>query len=455
MTSTLDKGNAFRDAVADLLEAAGYECKTEVRRDHKKVDIEARISGRRPCEPYHLRGFTLEEARRFVSLYFPIRAKLSMGANNPLWLQGRLNRILDSSFDELLMRPVHAQMLCEIATQPQLSLDAITEFQLYDRFLHLLFEREMDKVGRFPEFDIGIRRYFNASLAWWLWERGGASTTELTQIPLVLCNLDGRLPSHDFDDDALKRELIAGCLIEKGDGKLFFGHRSLQEFLVAEHLMFGNCLMAEDGSPKLIDTSILTSEVLEFSFHWIVVADEAMSENKQFEVSKRMFSLIYNILMGGDAASIGFALKLLRAALQANVQVQAMAVLAWIFAICSRRSDVNKLAAGLFGLLFENSQINSREWKYILFSNQRVDEHNFCTWAILKGVQVAMYGDQYPQVHFLLSRLGDICLGEVGHKLSFDFRTRISKELTIDNPIYASAEIYTSFRQSSVSDSLI
>jgi len=33
---------------------------------------------------------------------------------------------------------------------------------------------------------------------------------------------------HDYDDTALRKELTAGCLIEKGaTGTIYFGHRSL------------------------------------------------------------------------------------------------------------------------------------------------------------------------------------------------------------------------------------
>ena len=37
--STLSKGNAFRDLVASMLEAAGFVAETEVRESFKKVDV--------------------------------------------------------------------------------------------------------------------------------------------------------------------------------------------------------------------------------------------------------------------------------------------------------------------------------------------------------------------------------------------------------------------------------
>jgi hypothetical protein len=56
MSSTIERGNAFRDVVESLLEAAGYRCKSEVRSEFKKVDIEASVDD----AIYGLQTFFLE-----------------------------------------------------------------------------------------------------------------------------------------------------------------------------------------------------------------------------------------------------------------------------------------------------------------------------------------------------------------------------------------------------------
>jgi hypothetical protein len=65
----------------------------------------------------------------------------------------------------------------------------------------------------------------------------------------------------------LRKELTAGCLIEKGaTGTIYFGHRSLQEFLVAEHLIareFGGALL-DDKSAAIWTLALVSPEVGSF-----------------------------------------------------------------------------------------------------------------------------------------------------------------------------------------------
>ncbi|MGV7215768.1 hypothetical protein [Bradyrhizobium sp. UFLA05-112] len=71
---------------------------------------------------------------------------------------------------------------------------------------------------------------------------------------------------HEFDDDALRRELMAGCLVEKYGGHVYFGHRSIQEFLAAEHL-FRTAYSTSGGSGAkgLLNTvEFATPEVSKF-----------------------------------------------------------------------------------------------------------------------------------------------------------------------------------------------
>jgi hypothetical protein len=120
-------------------------------------------------------------------------------------------------------------MLCQIATDPDLSLADLTKYRLFDLFVHFLLEREVNKHGRDPRFTLDVRRGFNRSLAFWLWSQGGISTVELASVPCEICRSACLGVRHDYDDAALRKELTAGCLIEKGlSGTIYFGHRSLQ-----------------------------------------------------------------------------------------------------------------------------------------------------------------------------------------------------------------------------------
>lgn len=225
---------------------------------------------RRPYLTEKLRGFSLEDAHHYVRAYFPIRAaeaaKQRGVAPDASWIQTRTDQLLSGEFDPLLNKPVHAQMLCEIAVDPGARLQSLTVYDLFDTFVHYLLLRETQKKGRDPSFTIDVRRSFNAALAWWLWERSAASTTTLSDIPDDLCRSAAKNAEHDLDNAGLRRELIQGCLIEKAAQTIFFGHRSLQEFLAADHLIETNLLETSVDNKLTLDRVLkyVTPEVTTF-----------------------------------------------------------------------------------------------------------------------------------------------------------------------------------------------
>ena len=225
------------------------------------------MPGRRPLRHVSLRDFSSDEAQSFVRRYFPIVAQrfadMRDSGLSVEWKQRRLEELLSSEFDELIVRPVHAKMLCEIASDSETKLEGIDTFDLYDRFIHYLVEREAHR--RYRAFNTAIRRRFNGAVAWWLWQRGQASTTTLGDVPIELCQAAVGPIYHDFDNEGLVRELTAGCLVEKGTNAVYFGHRSIQEFLVAEWIFDTDLLVDAHGRYSVLSIlPTLTDVVVEF-----------------------------------------------------------------------------------------------------------------------------------------------------------------------------------------------
>lgn len=266
----LGRDTAFHDEVEFRAVMGGIQV-TGAGRDIPAV-------GRRPYRHVEIRGFTPAEARNYVRRFLPIRAaeERSGPATDSAWVDQRIGELVGGRFDRLLERPVHAQMLCEIAVQPDHLRPDMSVYELFDSFVHYLLQREVEKRGRDRDFPVLVRRRFNASLAWWLWERGGASTTTLADIPQSLCDDSTKGLRHSLGPEEMRRELIQGCLVEKGANTIYF-HRSLQEFLVAEHLIETDLLQRTGSNNWLIPTTEgVTPEVVEF-----VVAGAQVSPDRR------------------------------------------------------------------------------------------------------------------------------------------------------------------------------
>ena len=123
-------------------------------------------------------------------------------------------------------------------------------------------------------FSAEVRRKFNANLAWWLWEQGSVSTVSLSAVPTDICYDATKEIQHDFDDIGLRRELVAGCLVEKGGGTVYFGHRSIQEFLVAERLAETDLLfkpqLGRGDLEKVL--KLINAEIIDFLIERVLTA---------------------------------------------------------------------------------------------------------------------------------------------------------------------------------------
>lgn len=245
------------------------------------------VEGRRAFEPLLLRDFSVQEAHDFVRRFFPVQAHKVAEGTHPLteeWISTRITELTSGTLDELLVRPVHARMLCQVATQDSVNLKQLTRFDLYDLFVHHLLDRETRKKVRYDGFDLDCRRYFNGAIAWWLWALGGASTTTLADIPDNLLKESTKGIQHSFAEPELRRELAAGLLVEKREGEvIYFAHRSIQEFLVAEHLIKTKLLQSTGaGAPDLRKILPLMNEVVLDFLNQHLDKDETGVERKEW-----------------------------------------------------------------------------------------------------------------------------------------------------------------------------
>jgi hypothetical protein len=259
----LDRGRAKITILGrDTVSANDREFKSVVLgRQFTHYGQEVDAANRRALQHVKLRGFSPDDAKRFVSKYFRERLSTTKPRREEWkrkdWVEQRLRQI--ESHADLISRPVHAQMLCDVATDPRRDMTTMNAYRLYDVFIHYLIDREVAKKGRYPKFDTNHRRKFAELLAWWLWRAGGASTTTQSDIPGDILRMPVANVQHEFDDEGLRRELVIGCMVEKAGGGLYFPHRSIQEFLVAEYIWH---VLTELRDREFSEAA--TPEVLEF-----------------------------------------------------------------------------------------------------------------------------------------------------------------------------------------------
>lgn len=147
----------------------------------------------------------------------------------------RINEIKGLDFSEIILRPVQAKMLAEIASEPSQQLESYSRYGLYKHFMDCIIEREMLKKSR-QIFSSTLRRNFVRELAWWMWCDGGGSGLALSEIPRSL--IDKCREGKSIDREAALRDLISGSVLEtKMADKFYFPHRSYQEFLVSEYII--------------------------------------------------------------------------------------------------------------------------------------------------------------------------------------------------------------------------
>jgi len=182
-----------------------------------------------------IQQFNKEQVSDFLTRYFSTQSEKISKKRAPKYeiTRSTLEKISGKQFSDIARRPVQLKMLAEILPHFRGSIDRITSAVLYDEFINLIIERELEKVSR-KRFGRDVRRRFVQDVAWWLWIEMGEMSTIQQKIPDSIIQKYSK-PRDDLD--AVRRDLTAACFLERKYGEaLYFPHRSFQEFLVADKI---------------------------------------------------------------------------------------------------------------------------------------------------------------------------------------------------------------------------
>jgi predicted NACHT family NTPase len=155
-------------------------------------------------------------------------------------LETRAQDVLADKFRALIRRPVHAQMLCRIALfKPDVKLTQTSTYELYQSFVLLIIEREVEKPARYA-IDRDQRLSFITDTAWYFWPDKGLTGFTLDQLKAA----NFSLPEKQKPNDDIYREMLVGSLLErKFESLYYFSHRSFQEYLVAQYIISSSSLL--------------------------------------------------------------------------------------------------------------------------------------------------------------------------------------------------------------------
>ena len=116
-----------------------------------------------------LSPFSPEQTQAFIQRYLQFHQSRGNIDNDPEFIARRRREIESQKDKELISRPVHAMMLADVATDPNVDIIKMSRFTLYNDFIDHLIRRELKKPGRGKIFKENDRRSFACDLAWYLW----------------------------------------------------------------------------------------------------------------------------------------------------------------------------------------------------------------------------------------------------------------------------------------------
>lgn len=230
----------------------------------KQLGKERRIPGWPDYRELHIRPFTRQQVAVFIQRHLDalpstsqeeleVRHQISKYLENIESPQGK--RLVD-----LAARPVQLRMLMELLPEYKGSLDRLTVAILYSEFIDLLLRREAEKPGR-GAFSKDQRKRFASRLAYWMWQEDQRSEIDSALLPEELFDDYFKNLPTDVRPADVKRDLLSGAFLErKPPNRIYFPHRSFQEYLVAEELAH----MLHTNDERLGMCAFMTPEATSF-----------------------------------------------------------------------------------------------------------------------------------------------------------------------------------------------
>jgi NACHT domain len=241
-------------------------------------------------------SFSDDVALEFIQRYASYRLERDLAlrgpSSGPLDLQERIESIRhDAEMMALVLRPVQAKMLADLAIDPEVQWRSFSRYDLYREFIQRMTEREARKPTR-KAFPAERRLSFLRQVAWWMWRRSSSPGLRATELPTAVSRVQ-------FDDSAeAQRDLLAGSILERKAGDTYyFPHRSFLEFLVAEYMC------SEHELDEYSDA--LTPEVIDFIKESDHAAQVARWEAEIFDVHAPVSWALLGLIAWAQARDSG------------------------------------------------------------------------------------------------------------------------------------------------------
>lgn len=194
-----------------------------------------------PWHEWKMAFFSSEETSRLLISSLRVNQAKHEGSKRysyqPDFIERRCKEIFAQVPADLLERPVHVQLVADVAADPSFDLRGFNAHRLYEHFISNMVQRDtiQKSARRFIALEPRLR--FQRELAWWAWRKpdGTQGSFYRRELPDILFQ---ELPDgNSADQEGKRNEYIVSTLTEeKESGVLFFAHRSFQEFLVAERM---------------------------------------------------------------------------------------------------------------------------------------------------------------------------------------------------------------------------